>query len=88
MMTITPISDRLFKNSVGWMMFSTAGPKISPASRAPTTWGSCSFWVISPSTLVLKRMSATSNKNLYDSMFSSPLCRFPPALLLLYQPSR
>ena len=64
MITITPISERLLKKSVGWIRFRTPGPKIRPASKAPTTWGSCSFRVTRPNTLVLNRISATSNKNL------------------------
>ena len=39
MMTMTPSSDTCARKSVACRTLSIAGPRISPASRAPTTWG-------------------------------------------------
>ena len=61
--TITPNSASFWINSVSDKTFKTAGPKITPATKAPTTCGILTFLVINPNSLVLIRISAKSNKN-------------------------
>ena len=60
--TMTPSSLSWDKNSVSFSTFSMAGPKIRPASRAPTTWGIWNRRVSMPSSFVLSRISARSSK--------------------------
>ena len=83
MMTMTPISERWLKKSVGLRkkgskkpgrcrMLNSAGPKMIPAISAPTTWGICSFRVSSPKIFVLSKISAMSYKNRYDSTLRYP----------------
>ena len=60
MMTITPSSATCDRKSLGWMMFSTAGPITRPATSAPTTWGICSLPVSMLSALVASRIRARS----------------------------
>lgn len=60
--TITPTSDSWVIKSVSFNILKKAGPKISPAKSAPTTWGILNFFVTSPSAFVLSRISAKSNK--------------------------
>ena len=85
MMTMTPISDSELKKSLGCKMPSTPGPNTSPASSAPTTWGSCSRRVMSPKIFVVSKISARSSKNRYDSIHS-PSVHFQTNLL--YPPPR
>ena len=60
--TMTPISDSDEIRSLGCTIFKSAGPKIIPANKEPTTEGICSRRVKSPKALVAKRIKAISNK--------------------------
>ena len=62
--TITPISEELRIKSVSVIIPKHAGPKISPASRAPTTCGILNRFVKRPRSFVLINISARSSKNL------------------------
>ena len=61
-MIITPISARSWINSDSWITPRTAGPRIRPASNAPTTCGSWNFFVMTPRAFVLRRIIAKSTK--------------------------
>ena len=79
--TITPISATLLIRLVSPIHPRQAGPSISPASSAPTTWGIWMRRVKSPKSLVLSNMIAMSNKYLTSIPFSLFLSRFKPELL-------
>ena len=61
-MTMTPNSLSWDRNSVSVRMSSMAGPRMRPASSAPTTWGIWNRRVTIPSTLVLSKISARSSR--------------------------
>ena len=60
--TMAPSSLSWDRNAVSVSTFSMAGPRINPASRAPTTWGIWNRRVSIPSSFVLSRISARSSK--------------------------
>ena len=60
--TMTPSSLSCERNSVSDRTLNIAGPSTSPARSAPTTRGIWNFPVRIPNSLVLKRISAKSNK--------------------------
>ena len=60
--TMTPSSLSWERNAVSDRIFSAAGPRISPASSAPTTRGIWNFPVAIPNSLVLNKIKARSNR--------------------------
>ena len=62
--TITPISATSWINEVSVNNPNPAGPKISPASNAPTTCGIWTLFVRRPSTFVDNKIIAKSSKYL------------------------
>ena len=60
--TITPSSLSWDKNVVSVSTFSMAGPRIRPASSAPTTCGIWNLRVTIPKIFVLRRISARSSR--------------------------